>query len=512
MLKNFKQDFSASIVVFLVALPLCLGIALASGAPLFSGIISGAVGGIIIGFLSKSHVSVSGPAAGLTGIVIVALGKLPSYNAFLLAVIIAGVLQYIMGLIKAGVINQYFPNSVIKGMLASIGIILILKQFPHAVGYDGDFEGDESFIQKDGHNTFSELYYSLSALTLSAVAISIISIGILVFWSTKAIKKVKYISSVPAPLLVVLIGVVINILFIHYDSNDSLRKAQLVNLPVPHTFNEYKSLFLFPDFNQLSNLTVYIIALQIAIVASIETLLSIEAADKIDPEKRITPANHELKAQGTGNFIAGFLGGLPITSVIVRTSANVDSGSKTKLSAILHGVILLISALTIPLWLNYIPKASLAAILIVTGYKLTRIGLFKEMKAKGLSQLIPFVVTIVAVLLTDLLIGIFIGTLTGLYFTMRSNFHSALRVTQDGKNYLIKFKKETSFLNKPQVKDALQVIPDGSSVLIDITKADYIDLDIVELINDFIETSKRRSLTITVKRNYRNVNVPLIEF
>ncbi|MBU0695885.1 MAG: SulP family inorganic anion transporter, partial [Bacteroidetes bacterium] len=381
--KNLKKDIPASIVVFLVALPLCLGIALASGAPLFSGILSGIIGGIVVASFSGSQLSVSGPAAGLTVIVLTAITDLGSFNVFLLAVMIAGLLQILLGILKAGTIGNYFPNSVIIGMLAAIGIILILKQLPHAVGYDADYEGDYEFNQADNENTFSALISAFSKFSGGAVIISAISIAILIIWP-----KIKKLAIVPAPLIVVVVGILLAEIF--KDSYLNLNAQQLVQIPVVESFTDFKGLFIFPDFSAISNPKLWTVAVTIAIVASLETLLSLEAVDKIDPIKRVSPTNRELIAQGIGNTIAGLVGALPMTAVIVRSSANVNSGGRTKVSAILHGLFLMISVLLIPILINKIPLACLAAILLLVGYKLAKLSLFKKMWKDGKDQFIPF--------------------------------------------------------------------------------------------------------------------------
>ncbi|HSK13090.1 MAG TPA: SulP family inorganic anion transporter, partial [Phnomibacter sp.] len=398
LFRNVGADLPASIVVFLVALPLCLGVAVASDAAPITGLIAGMVGGIVIGFFSGSNLSVSGPAAGLTAIVASAIGKLPTYEAFLMAVVLSGALQLILGYVKAGIIGDFIPNSVIKGMLAAIGLILILKQMPHLVGYDIDPEGSESFATKGGENTFSVLLGSFSRFTPGAVIIGLVAMGILLLFELKAIKRLRVFQLIPGALLVVLAGVGINMwfkgAFPHlYLGPDHLVQLDAFNNPIDF----FKSL-PSPDLSMVLNKDVWIIAVTIAIVASIETLLSIEAVDKIDPLKRLTPANRELKAQGLGNLVSGLLGGLPVTSVIVRSSANVSAGAVGKLSAISHGFWLLLSVLFIPGLLNMIPLAALAAILIFTGYKLAKIKIFTEHYRKGWNQFIPFVITVVAIL------------------------------------------------------------------------------------------------------------------
>jgi len=449
---HIGPNLSASIVVLLVALPLCLGIALASGAPLFSGIIAGVVGGIVVGLLSGSQLSVTGPAAGLTAIVAVAILKLQVYEAFLLAVVLAGIMQVALGYLKAGVIGDYIPNAVIKGMLAAIGLILIMKQFPHLVGYDANFEGDETFAQADQNNTLSAIYTALNTITPTAVIIGIGSIILLAVWEKPFIKKNKLLQFVPGPLVVVILAIIINSTIEQLSGIAGLESKHLVSLPIAHSTTEFISFFTLPNFSFITNTQVWISALTLAIVASLETLLGIEAVDKLDPLKRVTPTNRELKAQGFGNIVSGLIGGLPLTSVIVRSSANVSAGGKTKQSTIFHGILLLLCAALIPGLLNKIPLSALAGILIFTGYKLAKITLFKEFYQKGFNQFIPFCVTIIAILFTDLLIGISIGIAVSLVFIIRSNFKTAVMVVNDNNNYLIRFQKDVSFLNKPIIK------------------------------------------------------------
>ncbi len=499
--KHIGSDLSASIVVLLVALPLCLGIALGSGAPLFSGIIAGVVGGIVVGILSGSQLSVSGPAAGLTVIVASAIIKLQVYEAFLLAVVLAGIFQIILGYIKAGVIGDYVPNSVIKGMLAAIGIILILKQLPHLVGYDTDFEGDETFIQNDHQNTFSEMLNAVNSITPSAAFIGFVSLVILIFWGSKIIQKNKILASVPGPLVVVVFGVVVNEFFkLNYETYQ-LESKHLVSLPVAENVKTFISFFQFPDIRFLNNPIVWTSAFTLAIVASLETLLGIEAVDKLDPLKRVTPTNRELKAQGVGNILSGLIGGLPVTSVVVRSSANVNSGGKTKTSTITHGILLMLCVVFIPLFLNKIPLSALAAVLIFTGYKLVKLPLFKEFFDKGWDQFIPFIATILAILLTDLLVGIMIGILVGLFYLVRSNFRSSILVVNKDHNYLIRLRKDVSFLNKPIIKQNLNQIPNDSFVIIDASRADFIDKDIIEEVNGFLLIAHTRNIKVEIKKS-----------
>jgi len=504
MFRNVGADLPASIVVFLVALPLCLGIALGSNAPnLFAGLIGGVIGGIVIGSLSGSQLSVSGPAAGLTAIVAAAIGKLPAWEAFLLAVVLAGMIQVAFGFMRGGLLGDYVPNSVIKGMLAAIGLILILKQFPHLVGFDKNFEGDESFVQADQENTFSEILKALNYLTPVAVIIGVLGLAIQVLWDKVLMKKSPVFKLIPAPLVVVLAGVLINIAFAG-NAQMALGPEHLVSIPVAASMQEFTSFFTNPSFKYLTNADVWFTAVTLALVASLETLLSIEAADKLDPYKRVTDNNRELKAQGVGNMVSGFIGGLPLTSVIVRTSANVNAGARTKLSAILHGVLLLLCVAFIPGLLNQIPYAALASILIYTGYKLAKLELFKEFYAKGWDQFIPFMVTILAILLTDLLKGIVVGIVVGLFFVMRSNFKSAVFVVNDDNKYLFRLRKDVSFLNKPIVKRKLEEVPENSYVLIDSTRADFLDKDIIDTINEFTLHAPMKNIRVEIKKSIYN--------
>jgi MFS superfamily sulfate permease-like transporter len=498
--KSLPNDLPASIVVFLVALPLCLGVALASGAPLFSGIIAGIAGGLVVGLFSKSHLSVSGPAAGLTAIVAAAILKVPSFEVFLVAVVLCGVIQLLLGFIKAGVIGDYIPNSVIKGMLAAIGLILILKQFPHLIGYDKDFEGDETFLQSDKENTFSGIFKAFRYITPVAALIGFVCLAFSFAWEKFTSLRKGFIKMVPGPLLVVFIGIGINEIFKN-NSGYGINPEHMVSLPVASSANEFFSFFTSPDWSQTFNKEVLIIAVTLALVASLETLLSIEAVDDLDPYQRVTPTNRELKAQGIGNIVSGMFGGLPVTSVIVRSSANVNSGAKTKMSTIFHGLLLLLSVAFIPGLLNLIPKSALAAILIFTGHKLAKPSLFKSFYKKGWDQFLPFVITIVAILMTDLLKGVIIGIGVGLFFVMRSNFKSALFVVNDTNKYLFRLRKDVSFLNKPIIKRRLEEVPENSFVLIDAGRADFIDKDVIEVIEDFVLAAPLKNITVEIKRS-----------
>jgi len=502
LLKEFKSDFPASIVVFFVALPLCLGIALASGAPLFSGVIAGIVGGIVVGMMSGSQLGVSGPAAGLAVIVLTAIGTLGSFESFLLAVVLAGLLQYLLGFFKAGFIAYFVPSSVIKGMLTGIGLLIILKQIPHAFGYSSDFEGDESFEQSSGENTFTALSNAWDYLTPGAVTIALVSFAILILWDTLLTKKHKFFQILQGPIVVVLVGIAMNLAYQKGLLPFSLDANQIVSLPVANTLGDFFSFFTYPDFSQWNNLTVIKTAVVLAIVASLETLLCVEATDKLDPLKRVTPTNQELKAQGVGNMLSGLIGGLPVTQVIVRSSANITFGAKTKLSAILHGIWLLLSAITIASYLNLIPLASLATILIMVGYKLAKPSLFKQMYQLGWEQFAPFIITIVAIVLTDLLTGIGIGMVVALVFTLhhsyRNSYHMQnVQTTQDGMVvHHIALAEEVSFFNKASIIAALEAIPANSKVVIDCTNSKSIAYDVQEFIHDFQLHAKLKNIIV----------------
>ncbi len=499
---QLKYDFPSSIVVFLVALPLCLGIALASGAPLFSGVIAGIVGGTVVALLSKSQLGVSGPAAGLAVIVLAAIQDLQAFETFLLAVVIAGAIQIVLGFAKAGIIGYYFPNSVIKGMLSGIGIIIILKQIPHAFGYDADPEGDLAFQQVDGLNTFEEIFVMFNYITPGAVIITVVSIAILVAWETEFIKKIPLLGLVPGPLFAVVAGILLKLSFAANPTLD-LSSDHLVNIPVAGSIGSFFSQFTFPDFSQLGNSEVYLVALTIAIVASLETLLSVEATDKLDPKKRITPTNRELLAQGTGNIVSGLIGGLPITQVIVRSSANVQSGGKTRASAFIHGILLLVCAIAIPRVLNLIPLASLAAVLFVVGYKLAKPALFKEMYAKGVSQFIPFVATILGIVFFDLLWGIGIGMIFAIMHILWNNYKTPYHFEQDdykkGETILIKLSENVSFLNKAGILRTLNKLPNEAHLILDASRTKDIHPDVLEIIEDFRANAISRNIKIELR-------------
>ena len=503
---NWKQDLQASLVVFLVALPLCLGIALASNAPLASGLIAGIIGGIVVGGFSHSQISVSGPAAGLTVIVASAIISLGSFQAFTVAVFFSGIFQICFCFLKGGKLGDYFPSSVIKGMLAAIGLILILKQFPHAVGYDADFMGDQAFNQIDGHNTFTEIFYALKSLHIGSIITAISSLMIILGWERLALNGRAIFKLIPGALVAVVFSVILNELFKSLNSSLYIDSKHLVQLPFNGGFVDFFNGLSFPNWSHLTNPKVYMTAMTIAVVGSIESLLSVEAADKIDEDRRVTSKNRELFAQGIGNAISGFIGGLPVTAVIVRTSANATAGAKTKLSAILHGLWLFGCVVTIPHVLNLIPLSCLAVVLILVGYKLTKPELIKKMYKRGWDQFVPFALTIVAILLTDLLIGIGIGMVVGFFFVIKSSMHKSIVLVNDDREWLIRFHKDVSFLQKSELIEMFSRIPEGASVVIDGSKNVYVDTDIVDLIEDFMKRARSSGIKVELKKSSLSLN------
>ena len=500
--KNLKSDLPASVVVFFVALPLCLGIALASGAPLFSGLIAGIIGGIVVGFLSGSQVGVSGPAAGLAAIVLTAIGTLGGFENFLLAVVLGGIIQLVFGLLKAGIIGYYFPSSVIKGMLTGIGIIIILKQIPHFFGYNAASQGDFSFVQGEGENTFSGIFSMLNNISPGATFIAIISLLILLLWENVLVKKARIFQLIQGPLVAVVVGVIFSVLSIG-SAIWEIDKALLVSVPVAEDFSSFISKFTFPNFGAIGDSQIWITAFTIALVASLETLLCVEATDSIDPQKRVTPTNRELIAQGTGNILSGLIGGLPITQVIVRSSANIHSGGKTKLSAIIHGFFLLISVLTIPVLLNKIPLSVLAAILFIVGYKLAKPKLFITMYQLGWKQFVPFVVTITGIVFTDLLIGIGLGLVVGITIILLKSYQNShflhIKEQSGGKNKIVmRLAEEVTFINKGAILKELELLPNDTSLELDVTKTVYLDNDVIEILDNFLEKAKTKNIEIIV--------------
>ena len=501
LLSNLKHDLPASVVVFFVALPLCLGIALASGAPLFSGLIAGIIGGIVVGSLSGSQVGVSGPAAGLAAIVLTAIGDLGGFQNFLLAVVLGGLIQLLFGILRAGIIGYYFPSSVIKGMLTGIGIIIILKQIPHFFGYESP-EGDFSFFQHNGENTFSGIFNALKYISPGATLIAFLSLAILLLWSNVLSKKARIFELIQGPLVAVAVG----ILFVVITSNNAywaIQSQQLVSVPVPENINSFLGQFSFPNFGVIGNPQIWITAFTIALVASLETLLCVEATDKLDPEKRVTPTNRELIAQGTGNFISGLIGGLPVTQVIVRSSANIQSGGKTKMAAIIHGFLLLISVLLIPVLLNQIPLSVLAAILLIVGYKLAKPSLFVTMYQLGWKQSVPFVVTVLGIVFTDLLIGIGLGLLVGIVVILIKSFQNShflhIEDKSNGKHRIkMTLAEEVTFFNKGAILKELDALPRDTVLELDVRKTRFLDHDIIEILQDFSEKRKVRNIDIII--------------
>ena len=505
-----KNDAPAGVIVFLVAVPLCLGIALASGAPLFSGIIAGMVGGVVVGFISGSKLGVSGPAAGLAVIVADAIRQLGTtesgefsmelgFPLFLSAVVVGGVVQIILAFLRAGIIGYYFPNSVIKGMLAAIGIIIVLKQIPHALGHDIIPDGFESFLQKDGENTFSELWVALGDINPAAVIITLISLFILILWEQKFMKNIRLFQLVQGPLVVVVLGILLSNVF-EAGEQFTLASDEMVSLPIAADEGGFLQLFTTPDWSQLFSWKIIVIGVTLAIVASLETLLCVEATDKLDPNKNVTPTNRELIAQGAGNIVSGLIGGLPITQVIVRSSANIQSGGRTKLSAIFHGFLILITVTFIPQIMNMIPLSSLAAILFLVGYKLAKPSLFKDMAKKGLGQFVPFMVTILGIVFTDLLMGIGIGLTVALFLILRKNYLTpfSFKKEREGETIEIKLSENVTFLNKAGILQALNAIPKGSKVHVDGSQSEYIHPDVVEIMDDFAINAKQSNIDFTI--------------
>lgn len=497
--KNYlSNDLRAGLSVFLVALPLCLGIALASGAPLFSGLVAGIIGGLIVGFLSGSEVSVSGPAAGLAVIVADAIVRLGSYEIFLVAVMLAGIFQVLLGLVRAGKLSSFFPDSVIKGMLAAIGIVIVLKQIPHALGRDNDYEGEFEFQQlADGENTISEIYRAIETASTGAVLISLISLAVLIGWDRLAARGLQFFKAIPAALVVVLVGIGLNEAFRVFAPSlymGDTAHQHMVQIPTLAADKPWWSIFSFPDWSAVSNPQVWSVGFTIALVASLETLLNLEASDQLDPQRRVSSTNQELLAQGAGNLLSGLLGGLPVTSVVVRTSANVFNGAKTRLAAITHGALLAVAVFAAGPLLNYIPLSCLAALLLTVGYKLAKPAIFKKVYKEGISQFIPFVVTIICIILTDLLIGVLVGLAVGYVFVLYTNAQASYRVMRDGKNVLVQFQKDVYFLSKGQLKETLQSFVPGDSVIVDGRNASFIDHDIYGLLQGYKETARRQGI------------------
>jgi MFS superfamily sulfate permease-like transporter len=503
MFKTLKNDIPASIVV---------GIALASGAPLFSGLISGIIGGIVVGYLSGSKIGVSGPAAGLAAIVLAAIGTLGGYENFLVAVVLGGCIQLLFGILRAGIIGYFFPSSVIKGMLTGIGIIIILKQIPHFLGYDADPIGDEAFLQTDSENSFSELTNAINNIIPGSLIIGITGLLVILLWDKVLSKKAKFFTIIQGPFVAVVLGIVFFIVTQNH-STLSISQSHLVNVPIPDSLSSFLGQLTFPNFGVITNSDVWLVAFTIALVASLETLLSVEATDKLDPEKNVTPTNRELLAQGTGNILSGLIGGLPITQVIVRSSANIQSGGKSKLSTIIHGFLLLISVLLIPRLLNKIPLSVLAAILLVVGYKLAKPSLFKTMYQLGWKQFIPFVITIIGIVFLDLLKGIGLGLTVGIVIILIKSYQNSHFLHKEtdvnDKNHLkITLAEEVTFFNKGAILNELDKIPHNAHLEIDVRKTQYLDFDIIDILEDFIIKARERHIEITVISTQKTVQNP----
>jgi MFS superfamily sulfate permease-like transporter len=495
-----KYDGPAGLVVFLVALPLCLGIALASGAPLFSGILAGVVGGLIVSFLSGSEVSVAGPAAGLAVIVATAIQQLGSFETFLLAVVLAGVIQFLFGVVRLGAIADYVPTSVIQGMLAAIGLVIVLKQIPHALGRDQDYDGDLEFLEGEGMNTFTDIIKGVLTAHPGAVLLSLLCLALMIAWDHYAKKGVRILQLVPGPLMAVALGIAVNQIYaLFVPSMQIVEPQHMVQLPTPSSAGAFFAQMRTPNFAAIGQTSVWITALTIALVASLESLLSLEAADKLDPFRRISPPHRELRAQGAGNIISGLLGGLPVTSVVVRTSANVYAGGRTWLASFVHGLMLLVASLAIPHLLNLVPLASLAMVLILVGYKLTKPAIYLQMFHRGWDQFLPFIATVLAVVFTDLLKGVLIGLVIGVFFVIRANHRSAVTVEHMGDMYLARLNKDVTFVNKSELRTKLRMIPAGAHVILDGTKALFIDHDIMEVAEDFKKMAQYKNITLEVK-------------
>jgi len=502
---NLRYDLPAGLVVFFVAIPLCLGIALASGAPLFSGLIAGIVGGLVVGLISRSPLGVSGPAAGLAVIVLGAIQELGDFRVFLVAVVLAGVIQIAMGLGRAGVLAYFFPSAVIKGMLAGIGVIIFLKQLPHAVGHDSDPEGDMAFTQVDGETTYSALTQLTEQVDISALLLALTSLVILITWEKLLIHRARIFKLIQGPLVVVALGILFQAMTGRFAPEWALETSHLVNVPVADSLNGFFGQFTLPDWSAVLNGQVLVIAVTIAVVASLETLLCVEATDRLDPLKRVTPTNRELVAQGVGNAVSGLIGGLPITQVIVRSSANIQSGGRTRLAAIFHGALLLGCVMILPSVLNMIPLAVLAAILLVVGYKLARPALFVQMYRLGLSQFSAFMVTVLGIVFTDLLMGIGMGLVVALMNILYRNYNNShfLHIEErdePGQPHIVRMQlsEEVSFLNRGAVLRELSNIEDGSRVILDVSRCVHMNHDVAEIIEDFKESASRRGLAIEI--------------
>lgn len=490
---TWKKSVAPGLVVFLVALPLCLGIALASGAPPIAGIIAGVVGGVIVGFMSNSNVSVSGPAAGLAAIILAAISELGSFQLLLTAGILAGIIQLVLGFLRAGAIANFFPSSVIEGMLAGIGVVIVIKQLPLAFGV----------------SALSDVQ-DIASIHKGTLLMTVLSLAILIAWSKS--KRLKKIAFLPAALVVVVVGILLNQLWIYTGSSWAIDASQVVAIPVLDGLSSISSLLVFPDWTGLTNPTVWIVAGTIAIVASIETLLCIEATDRLDPLKRHTDTNRELKAQGIGNIISSLIGGLPMTSVVVRSSANVNAGGLYKASAIIHGVFLLLAVVALPFVLNMIPLASLAAVLILVGYNLAKPAVLLHFWHKGYTQFAPFIVTLVMVVATDLLMGVLAGMVVSIAFLLLGNVRKAFSMQHTVKDeqlvYTLTLAQEVSFFNKTAIKNKLHQLPDNCHLAIQAKQMGYIHMDVLEMIQSFInEKAREKNIAITTTGFHKSIQI-----
>lgn len=513
MFQHIAKDAPASLVVFLVALPLCLGIALASGAEPIAGLIAGIIGGIVVGAISGSHIGVSGPAAGLAVIVLNGIQSLPTYEIFLLAVVIGGVIQLLLGAAKAGIIGFYFPSSVIQGMLSAIGLIIILKQIPHAVGYDDEPEGSLEFAHDATHNTFSDLSFMMDSIQPIAIAIALAGLAVLILWERPFMKRMAWTQFLPGSLVAVLAGVVIHMATMH----DSIGLTADHLVQIPNLVNGWGDVIRIPDFGAWNRGDVWVLGATIAVVASIETLLCVEATDKLDPQKRITPTNRELLAQGTGNVLSGLVGGLPITQVIVRSSANIQSGGKSKLSAILHGFLLLGSVFLIPDLLNLIPLSSLAAVLLMVGYKLAKPAQFRALAAQGSRQFLPFVITVLAILFTDLLVGIGIGFVSALLVILYDHFHQPIvdfELDDANNSCIVHLGEDVTFMHKVGIRKLFSTVPKNYRVVVDASRTVRMDSDVRLILNEWLEKAAEEGWDWSVINSKDDLNrsKPLAKF
>jgi carbonic anhydrase len=486
--RYLKFDLVAAIVVFLVAIPLCLGIALASGVPLFSGILSGIIGGIVVGSLSGSHVSVSGPAAGMAAVVVAAVAQLGDFHTFLLALTLAGLIQIFIGAFKAGFVADYVPSNVVQGLLCAIGILLIIKQLPFAFTLSADFNELKTHLLETTEEglTISPLLTLSEHLNSGAMIITFVSLALMIYFEKT---KQKILKEIPAPILVVILGIFINELFMWFNSPMIQDSPQLVNIPKTESVLEFFGQLQFPNWSAWLNPKVYLYAFIIAIVASLETLLNFKAGEKLDKLRRYSSSSQELIAQGVGNMTVGLIGGIPITSVIVRTSINIQAGSKTKISAILHGVFILFAVMLIPAALNKIPLSSLASILIYTGYKLNKPSIYTNIYAQGMDRFIPFIVTVISIIVFNLLTGILIGLAISLFYILKSNSQARIDIIKEiypnGETSRIVLPQQMTFLNKATLVAELKSIRKYSQLIIDARYAQYIDKEILELLNEF---------------------------